>query len=110
MTSKINFNKISTKDFKNGRETKYSITKTDDNDTFSTDEITSLYNKLMSKKESKNGQIMIRAEGINRWNTLATYSNGLMVQDYNEYFNGKVLNPDKFEDFYQLQIFIKEDT
>ena len=110
MASKINFNKISTKNFKNGKETKYSITKTGDNDTFSTDEITLLYNKLMIKKGYKNGQIMIRAQGITRWNTLATYSSGLLLQDYDEYFNGKICNPAKFGNFSKLQIFVKENT
>lgn len=93
--------KLGEKKFKDSKEVTLKITRSDKKK-IDIKNITELYEDL--KDYDKDAKIRIRALGPTRWSTLAGYESGLMVDDYEEYFHGKVVNAQKFNNFTELQV------
>ena len=94
------------KEFVDSTQTTMKIHKNNKND-ISPKEIQILTKQLLAKAP-KNTKLRIRGLGIDRWQNLKTFDDDLNVQDYDEYYQGKVEDSGKFTNFSQLElIFIK---
>ena len=64
--------------------------------------------KNLLEKAPKNTKLRIRGLGIDSWHNLKTFDDDLNVQDYDEYYKGKVKDTGKFTNFSQIEmVFIK---
>jgi hypothetical protein len=99
---KFNINVVETNDFGDSIEKTTTISKKSKK-RISPEEIRKISEKLL-KNAPKGSKIRIRGLGIDRWNTLQSYDKALQILDYEEYYEGKVKEPNKFADFSQIEI------
>lgn len=101
--AKFNIQKKYVKKLKNGSQTGIMVKKKN-NQVMKTQDIRKLYDNLVADDE--NIRIIIRALSPTGWSTLANLQDGLMLQDYEEYFQGHVVDTSKFNQFTELELVI----
>jgi hypothetical protein len=92
------------KNTKNGSMNSLKITKSNTNKIKTTD-VEKLF-KTLHNKYGSSSRLMIRGLGPTRWSTLANFNEGLIIDEYEEYFQGKVSNSDTFDNFSELEVII----
>ena len=61
-------------------------------------------------KHKKNWRVMVRGLAIDKWTTLKTFKDDMVTFDeYSDYMVNKVVNVEKFDEFFQIQISTLED-
>lgn len=90
---------------KNGGITVLQITKLND-EMITKKDIDSIKNELEKKTGSEN--VLIRGLNGIGFTTLKGYNQDYDDHDYEDYFNGRVAETDKFSKFFQLEITIKK--
>lgn len=98
---KFNINKKYEKLLKNGKQIGIQVAKKNKK-LIKQDEIRKFYDTLTQD----GSRIMIRALAPTGWMTLSSFQDGLLLQDYYEYFEGKVKNASNFDQFEELELVI----
>jgi hypothetical protein len=93
---------ISSSKTKDGKITKFQLSKKN-KQAMTTSEITKFYTKLRAKYGDK---IHLRGLGPTRWSTLATFQDGLMIKEYDDYFQGTVRDNSKFDSFTDIEFLV----
>lgn len=82
------------------------ITKNKNNEFITKDDIDRLKISLENKTDASN--VMIRALNGIGWTTLKGFRDDYYDNDYEDYYNNKVADSDKFGKFFQLELTIRK--
>jgi hypothetical protein len=76
--------------------------------TITPEDIGDIQDDLLERAKERNMSVkfMIRAKNINRWLTFKTFDEKVFIQSTMDYYDGKVKDKKKFEQFSQLEITI----
>jgi len=105
---KYNIKKLDTSNVGKVKRVTYQFTRKDNKPNIDIDVLDDIINGLekQAEKKGENIKIMVRALNCQRWFTLKGFDETLNVQDFDDYYKGKVQKTEKFEKFSQLQVTI----
>jgi hypothetical protein len=75
---------------------------------FTVQDIVDLNNTLKEEEKATGFKYFIRGLNVTRWNTFKSYDGDLEIEEYEDYYEGKVEDTTKFEKIFKLQIQLYE--
>jgi hypothetical protein len=90
-----------------GREKITRITKTKGR--LNTDDIIAIYNNINDRYGGGNKKIMIKAMGRDKRMTFKGYYTDFNMLTAEEYYEGRVVNPEVFDQFFFCEVYIADD-
>lgn len=105
------FRQVKTIQHNNTTEKVIQVNHTAANKDITLSQMSNIYHTIMNEAQSKGKNIQILMRGLNadKWNFIKGYDDTFDDgEDVEEYYRNKVKNPQKFEQFGQIQIYVRE--